>query len=111
MSTNAFQVPPVDVYENPEEILVVADVPGLAPDGLSIELERDQLRIEGRRIRADHGEALESTGAKHDYQRAFAIPEGIDRDAVRAELKQGVLTLHLPKAASLKPRKIDVQPA
>jgi HSP20 family protein len=111
ITRNEFATPPVDVFENAEEILLVADVPGLAEDALSLELDRNELRIEGKRTRSDHGDALEAGRPRRDYRRVFTIPDGIDHGNVRAELKTGVLYVHLPKAPDTRPRKITVQAA
>lgn len=93
-----WSVPPVDVYENADEFLLLADIPGASDDGLAIELDRGELRLEAKR----------SGGG---FRRRFTVPDGIDGDGVRAELKAGVLAIHLPKAANVKPRKIQVSAA
>jgi HSP20 family molecular chaperone IbpA len=87
--------PAVDVLENREEVLLVADLPGVTQDNLRVDLEEERLIIEGKR-------------EGWDYRRSFFMPEGIDREKVSAVLKNGVLTLHLPKAAAVKPRRIEV---
>lgn len=103
--------PPVDVYENADEFLVLADVPGLSHDGLSIELDRGELRIEGRRDATEHGQAIEDGYIRADFRRAFTVPDGIDAENVRAELRHGVLHIRLPKSPQVRPRKIAVQGA
>lgn len=95
--------PPVDIFENKDEILILADVPGVVSEGLSINLDRDQLTIEARRPRAATGEeAL-------DYRRTFVVPHGVDPDKIDARIQNGVLRLSLPKPAALKPRQIEVK--
>lgn len=101
--------PLVDIYENNEELLVVADLPGVAKEDLGISLEKGQLTIEGRRKEATTGAALATEYRPLDFRRAFLIPNGIDTDRIAAELNNGVLRVHLPKAASLKPRRIEVK--
>jgi HSP20 family molecular chaperone IbpA len=95
--------PPVDIYENKDEILILADVPGVAADGLSIKLDRDQLTIDAHRKQVPSGEQA------FDYQRVFAVPHGIEADKIAATLQNGVLRLALPKPAALKPRQIEVK--
>lgn len=92
-------VPHVDVYENERELLLVADVPGVTPDRLNLNIDPPELRIEA------------STAAEGGvtWVRAFNIDERIAAGEVSAELKDGVLTVHLPKAAELKPRKVEVK--
>jgi HSP20 family protein len=90
---------PVDVFENAEEYLLVSDLPGVTQDGLHIELDRGELRVAATRNLGD---------SAREYRRAFTVPDGIDPDAVRAELRLGVLYVHLPKPANVKPRRIKV---
>lgn len=102
-------VPNVDVYENASEILLVVDLPGVSKEGLQIDLDKDQLTIEARR-RTTQEQRLHSQEFRAlDYRRSFAIPIGIDRDKVDAELKAGILTLRLPKSDALRPRQIQVR--
>lgn len=101
--------PPVDIYENADELLVIADLPGVAKDDLKVHLEKNQLHIEGRRGDVGDGEVLAAEYRPFDFRRAFVVPQGIDADRIHAELSQGVLRLHLPKAAAVKPRQIAVK--
>jgi len=94
--------PPVDIYENKEEILILSDVPGVTTEGLSVNLDKDQLTISARRTLASPDEAL-------DYRRVFVVPRGIEADKISADLQNGVLRLVLPKPAALKPRQIAVR--
>ena len=103
--------PPVDIFENEQEILLLADLPGVAEDGLSITLEKNELTIQASRMSKEHpGAILASDFREGDYQRSFMVPQGIDGEKVSAELKNGVLHVHLPKSAGLRPRKIEVKP-
>ncbi len=99
--------PAVDVYENPEEVLLVADLPGVEPAGLSLSFEAGQLTLEGKRKEGDRA-ALAGDGRSYDYRRSFLLPEGIDASKIAAELKAGILKVHLPKAEPVRPRKIAV---
>jgi HSP20 family protein len=101
--------PYVDVFENEQEILVVADLPGVARNELSINLEESELTIEGRRNPQARGTALASEYRPSDFRRSFVLPPGIDRDKVEAQLSAGVLTLRLPKSEALRPRRIEVR--
>jgi HSP20 family protein len=95
--------PRVDIYENAKELLVIADLPGVSADQLDVRLERDTLSIEGRvqKLRDD----LEA----FTYQRSFKIPRGIDPQHIAADLKHGVLTLHLPRQTQPVSRQITVR--
>ena len=101
--------PRVDIFENKDELLLVADMPGVTKDGLTINVSDEQLSIEGRIADAPTGRALSREWHRVDYRRSFTVPQGLDRDKFTAELKAGVLWLHLPKAASQKPRQITVK--
>jgi len=91
---------PVDIYEGADELLLLADLPGVEPDGLSVSFEAPELRIEGRRGNGD---------AASVYSRTFRVSEQIDPAGISAELNAGVLKLRLAKAAHTKPRKIEVR--
>jgi HSP20 family molecular chaperone IbpA len=100
-ATRAREVPlPVDIYEGSDELVLLADLPGVEPEGLSVSFEAPELRIEGRRGTGDTATV---------YSRAFRVSEQIDPGGISAELSAGVLKLRLAKAAHTKPRKIEVR--
>jgi HSP20 family molecular chaperone IbpA len=100
-ATRARQLPlPVDIYEGADELLLLADLPGVAPEGLTVNYEAPELRIEGRRGTGDTASV---------YSRTFRVSEQIDPNGISAELAAGVLKLRLAKAAHTKPRKIEVR--
>jgi HSP20 family protein len=98
---------PVDVFENAEELLVVADLPGVTEGDLSIRVEKGELTFEGRRT--DAAEIGVSAEGLPDYRRSFLVPQGIDAEKIVAVLQAGVLRVHLPKSAALKPRQIPIR--
>ena len=104
--------PSVDIIEQRDELLLVADLPGVKADAIDIKYEQGLLTIHGRvDPRQDEGKTsylLREYGVG-DYYRTFTVGEGIDSARIHAELKDGVMTLHLPKAESIKPRKITVK--
>jgi HSP20 family protein len=102
--------PPVDVYENPNELLVIADMPGVTQENMSIHFERNRLTIEGRRPQPKASPLLAENDLA-DFRRTFLVPQGIDAERISAELSHGVLKVHLPKHASVKPRRIEVKPS
>jgi HSP20 family protein len=102
--------PPVDVFENADEVLVVADVPGVASDQLDVRVENGTLTLEGRRAPDEGGAA--AVAREHeaaDFVRSFRIPSGIDAANIAAEAKNGTVLVRLPKIAALKARKIAVR--
>jgi len=102
--------PRVDILETEHELMLFADMPGVRQDGVDVRFEQDELTIHGRRNGAApaQGFALRES-EPGDYFRSFRISERLDGDKIWAELKNGVLALHLPKAEAAKPRKIAVK--
>lgn len=109
LQQRGYVAPLVDIFENGDELLLVADVPGVSNDDLSIQFEKGQLTLEARRNDAFEGTALAAEYRPFDFRRTFVIPQGIDAAKISAELNSGVLRVHLPKAAQLKPRQIHVK--
>jgi HSP20 family protein len=103
--------PPVDIVEQNDKLLLLADMPGVQREDVDINYERGELTICGRvRPRQDPDKVsylLHEYGVG-DYCRTFQIGEGVDAGKISAELRDGVLTVQLPKAAALMPRKIAV---
>lgn len=98
-------VPAVDVYENKDEILVLADLPGVSKDALAVRLEDSELLIQGSQ--ADPPD--ESTWRAVDFSRTFRVPNTVDPASVSAELKNGVLSVKLRKREEAKPKQIEVK--
>jgi HSP20 family protein len=100
----------VDIIETPEELLLFADLPGVRSGDVDVRFENGELILHGRcNPRGNPANFLLSEYEVGDFYRVFALSESIDAEKINAELKQGVLTVHLPKAAAVKPRKITVQ--
>ncbi|MGA7123776.1 MAG: Hsp20/alpha crystallin family protein [Polyangiaceae bacterium] len=102
--------PPVDVFENADELLIVADVPGVRGDEIDLRVENDMLSLHARRAVAQEAPpALVREYEEVDFSTTFRIPAGIDAAAIVAETKNGTLVVRLPKAAGAKPRKVPVR--
>lgn len=101
--------PECDIYESNDEILLVADLPGVSTEALKINIDNGELALEARRNVASSGALLGGEFRDCDFRRRFAVPPGIDGTKINAELKNGVLRLHLPKSDALKPRQISVR--
>jgi len=101
--------PPVDIYENADEILVLADVPGARNDGITVKLDKNELTLFARGEELPGGQPVLGSSRTRDYGRTFLVPRGIDGDRITAEMTAGVLRIHLPKSDSIKPRKIAVR--
>ncbi len=102
-------IPEVDVYENEDEILLHAEMPGVLKEDITVNIDNGRLSISGiRKMKHDGSASWEEFGEAR-YQRVFSVPQSIDTGGVNAELKLGVLKLHLPKSESAKPRKIEIK--
>ncbi len=106
---NRYQVPPVDIYEQGDDLVVVADLPGVDRDGLKVRVDEDLLTIEGHVSKGSASDQVLREYELVDYYRQFRLSEEIDPERISAELKHGVLTLVLPKAEVAKPRQIEVR--
>lgn len=109
-SRRAF-VPKTDIYETNESLLLLVDMPGVNQDSVDITLEQNTLTIFGSVEPLDF-EGYSLAYAEYgigDYRRVFTISNEIDRDAIEASVKNGVLKLMLPKNKRSMPRKISVQ--
>ena len=103
--------PPVDIFETTEGITLIADMPGVSKERLSVSVERDSLVIEGD-VQIDIPQQIEPVHADvraTHYRRSFALSSELDSGKISAALKDGVLTLRIPKRAELQPRRIQVQ--
>jgi len=101
--------PLVDVYENQDELVLVADVPGATKEGVNIHLDKGQLTIEAKRHDQATGSPVAAEHRPSDYFRVFSVPHGIDGSKIDAQLTSGVLRLRLPKSDAVKPRRIEVK--
>src|SRR5882672_6381980 len=102
--------PCVDIYETDKTYVLLADMPGVTPDGLDVVAERDELVVRGRVERPattpDHQEFELA-----DYHRTFSLTEDLDVSGITATLRDGVLRVEIPKSPRLQPKKIPVRTA
>ena len=101
--------PVVDIYENDDEILLHADMPGVEKDKITVNVDNGTLTITGVREIETKGVATWEEFGNVEYKRNFSVPQTIDVSKVDAELKDGVLRLHLPKSEAAKPRQIEIK--
>jgi HSP20 family protein len=102
--------PNVDILERADELTVLADVPGAAADGVDIRFEDGMLSIHAKvPPRNPDVNLLVREYGVGDFFREFRVNETIDTSKITADLKDGVLVLHLPKVEAVKPRKISVK--
>jgi HSP20 family molecular chaperone IbpA len=103
-----YVTPPVDIYETPEGLVVIADVPGVTPDHFDVRVDNHILTIRGQAAHRLPGEPTYREYELVNYFRQFELSAKVDESDIAAELKQGVLTLTLSKVAEARPRKIVV---
>ncbi len=99
--------PNVDIQERPDELVVLADIPGANKDDIEVNFEDGTLTIQARikpRQTEKHQYLLREYGVG-DFYRVFRVSEQIDPTRISAQYGDGVLTLHLPKSEAVKPRK------
>lgn len=104
--------PHVDIIERKDDIVVIADMPGVDDKSVDITLEKNILTIYGMvdaDIPENHRLYLSEYGIG-DYQRVFTLSDEVDREKIQATVKNGVLRLILPKAEAAKTKKIPVKP-
>jgi HSP20 family molecular chaperone IbpA len=104
-------LPAVDVYEDEAGITLLADMPGVPREQLELKVEGDALSIEGgvRALTPDGLEAVYAEVRVPRYRRTFTLSRELDTSRIDASLKDGVLTLRIPKQAHAQPRHIEVQ--
>jgi HSP20 family protein len=103
--------PSVDILETRDDLLLLADMPGVSAGDIDIRFENGELSLHGKmkpRPEAS-GNFLLREHEPVDFYRTFSISEAIDAEKIVAEFKDGVLTVHLPKIEKAKPRKIAVR--
>jgi HSP20 family molecular chaperone IbpA len=101
--------PLVDIYENDDEILLHAEMPGVKKEDISVNIDNGSLTLSGLRTIARDGSTDWEEFGDVEFQRAFSVPQTIDVNKVQAELKDGILALHLPKSEAAKPRMVDIK--
>lgn len=96
-----YVTPPIDVFEGKSGLVVMADLPGVKKEDLSLALDKAVLTVTATR----KGDSLDVSTV---YKRQFALPREVDLEQIQAKLEKGVLTLTLPRAEAAKPRQIQV---
>src|SRR2546423_12179653 len=103
--------PAVDIYEGEHELVVKADLPDIRPEELDIRVENNILTIRGERKfekKVDEKNYLRVERAYGSFARSFALANTVNTDAIKADYKDGVLTLSVPKRVEAKPKQIKV---
>ena len=103
--------PPVDIWEGQDGIVLCADMPGVSKDRLNLRIDGNNLIVEGQvqLELPENAEALYADVRSSLYRRSFSLSGELETGKIEASLKDGVLTVRIPKRAELRPRKIEVQ--
>lgn len=101
--------PLVDIYETPEALVVLVDMPGVTADNLDVGVDNHVLTMRATAQHAAPAGAVYREYELANYFRQFQLSDKVDESTIRAELKHGVLTIHLSKAEKARPRQITVQ--
>jgi HSP20 family protein len=114
VARDASFTPPVDIHEESNQFVVRADLPGVKPADIEITAEKGVLSLRGARHfeqKNDEGHYSRVERVSGKFVRTFSLPENVQTDAIKAQFKDGVLELTIPKVAKAEPRKIEVQAA
>jgi HSP20 family protein len=103
--------PAVDIYETENELVIKADLPEIDEKGLDVRVENNMLTIRGERkfdekVKEDNYLRIERTYGS--FSRSFSLPNTVNTEAIKADYKNGVLTVELPKRAEMKPKQVQV---
>ncbi len=104
-------IPPLDLYETDEALVLKAELPGVSKDDVSIEIQNNTLILRGERkheAEVKEGDYYRAERAYGTFHRAFVLPTLVDQDKVQATYNDGVLELRLPKSEAAKPKRIAI---
>ena len=101
--------PRVDIYETDRELVMYADMPGVESSGVDLRYEDGELVLQGKVPGECDGESIAREFEPADFYRVFRVHDTIDAGNIEAKLKNGVLTVHLPKEAKHQPRQVTVR--
>lgn len=102
--------PPVNVFRHDGSYVVIAELPGVPRDDIHVEINRNKLRLSGRK-RFDYGEQISMHRSERqagEFDRTLTLPFEVGIDEVRAEYRDGMLALRLPPAESHKPHRVKI---
>jgi HSP20 family protein len=106
--------PAVDIYEHGSDIVLKAELPGVDPKDVDVRLENNTLTLRGERkfdqeVKREHYHRVER--AYGTFTRSFTLPSGVDREKIKADFRDGVLKVTLPKKEEAKPKQISISVA
>ena len=110
-TTSRGPFPPVNVFQKGEDLLAVVELPGVEKNEIKVEAKENTIRIFGKKaIKYDDGVSVHRRERLFgEFDRTLSVPVAIEADGIIADYKNGVLSLHLPRAHSAKPRNIEIR--
>ena len=114
VSSGSAWTPAVDIFDTDDAIVLKAELPGLATGDIDIEIDDNVLTLKGERRfqeTVDEGRFYRLERAYGHFQRSVTLPQGVKADEISADFDNGVLTVRVPKADEVKPRKISIAAA
>jgi HSP20 family protein len=107
---SSYNTPRVDIVETDTELLLYADMPGVAPDGIDLRYENGELILRGKvKGTQVQGHFIFGEFEPGDFYRVFQVHESIDASKISADAKNGVLIVHLPKQEAVKPKQVPIR--
>lgn len=109
--TSAAWIPAVDICEEPTQFVLLADLPGVEPDAIEVQMDKGVLSIKGERVAPEQQEGTLSRSERGhgSFIRRFTLPDSVDVDGIMASNRNGVLEIRIPKRSEAAPRRIQVQ--
>ena len=103
--------PATDIIEREDGFHIFRDLPGVRREDLVIDLHDNELKVSGKAVHPAQvkGETLAMEFTSGEYTRTFTLSDAVNRENIKANMKNGVLELHLPKAEKLQPKRIEIQ--
>ncbi len=103
-----YLTPPVDIYETENDLVVLVDLPGVGQDGVDVRVDDGLLTIQGRTTPRRGDDPVYREFGLVSFHRQFQLSDQVDHEKITGELRHGVLTVRLPKAEKVKPRRVQV---
>lgn len=100
--------PAVDIFETDEGLTLIADLPGVAKEDLHVDIEQGLLTVQAKANSYLQGDSIKREFLPGNFYRQFQLSDVVDTERIAAEMKNGVLTLKLPKSEAAKPRHIAI---
>ena len=104
----AYFQPATDVKETKDALVLKFDMPGVTGDQVDLTVEKGTLTVTGNAASEEKGTPVYRETRIGDYRRVFSLSEAMDAEHIQAEMKAGVLTVTIPKAANAKPKRIEI---